>query len=379
MKNVFVLGACGNIGHRVIDILIKHSDMFNIVGVTLSRHNEKNIKLLEKIKPEFAILQNDNFFEKYSKKYLNIKFEISNDSINKHCQDENIDIVINSLSGVSGILPSYYTILSSKKLILANKESMVVAGRILTKLARENNVEIIPIDSEHNALFNLINSNKNKKFDKYIITASGGALRDYNRRELYNIKPIDALKHPTWQMSPKITIDSATMVNKAFEVIEAAYLFDISYKNIIAKIEKTSNIHACLLNKEEKICFKSENDMIYPIENAILYPTKFIYNKEYNIDDYDFFDIKSKKYPLFKYGYKVLKSKKDYYGAVLLGINDASVKLFLENKINYLDIEKIVKKMFNYFTFKDNNDVEQLSIIVQFVYDYVISNYKKII
>ena len=231
MKNLYILGAGGSIGQQTLEV-IKSDPNFNLVGVSLSRKDEINYQILDNFKLEVAVLRDDTKLFDYQKKYPKVKFLSGDLGLIRLVRYDKPGLVVNALSGASGLVPTIETIKAKKDLALANKESLVMAGEIVIDLAKKYQVKIIPIDSEHNAIYNLLKEVDNSLVKEIIITASGGSLRDYQRDELNDISVSQVLSHPNWVMGPKITVDSTTMMNKGLEVIEAHHLFNLSYDKI---------------------------------------------------------------------------------------------------------------------------------------------------
>lgn len=365
MKNVLLLGACGNLGFQTVEVLKKHEDKFYIYAVSLSRNDLKNYKLLRKIKPKVCVLQKESDILKYQKKYPNISFLIGEEALNNICFDKNIKVVINCLSGLSGVIPSYNSLMEGKELLLANKESMVIAGYILNHIAFEKGIKIIPIDSEHNAIFNLL-QNEKRNFSKIIITASGGPFRDLTYDELKKVTKEQALNHPTWKMGPKITIDSATLMNKTFEIIEAATLFSFDPEAIEVIINYESKVHAMVYFKDNRLkYFTSKNNMKKPIENSLLYPEKYNYNTNESISNLRFKFVDTDRFRNIFYAYDVLENfKYNYLGAILVGVNDSVVNLFLNDKITFYDIDNMIEEYYGFYRDKliKEYDEKQLNI-----------------
>ena len=236
---------------------------------------------------------------------------------------------------------------NGNEVLLANKETLVIAGSLVTKRATEKNVKIIPIDSEHSAIFQLINEHNKKDIKNLIITASGGSFRDLKKEELVDVNKEDALNHPNWKMGPKITIDCATMMNKGFELIEAYHLFNIDIDNIIPIIHRESIIHS-MIEFNDGVIFAQMgvSDMRVPIKYALEYPSHTHHDLFQNLDltkikTLNFEEVSFDRYPLVKCAIEAVK-KGGITPTILNAANEAAVKLFLEDKIKFIDIEKII-------------------------------------
>ena len=274
-KNIVILGSTGSIGQNSLEIISKFKDRFNVTGLSANR----NIDLLEKqiniFKPEYAAVNNETSGRELQKKCKNTKILIGQQGIKKLCGIKKCSLVLNAIIGSSGLKYTVEAIYNRKNIALANKESYVMAGRIINKLIKKYKVKIIPVDSEHSAIFHLINNLNKKDIEKYYLTASGGPFVNKPVREFMKITIKDTMKHPIWKMGGKITVDSATMINKGFEIIEAHYLFNIDFNDIKVIIHPQSIIHSMVKTKDGEIYAQlSPPDMKFPILNALSYPEK---------------------------------------------------------------------------------------------------------
>ncbi len=273
---------------------------------------------------------------------------------------------VNALVGIAGLLPTIYAIKAKKEICLANKETLVVAGDLIKALVKENGVDLIPIDSEHSAILQCLQGEVKSDVKRLIITASGGSFRDKTRDELIGVTKNDALKHPNWSMGAKITIDSATMMNKGFEVIEAHYLFDIPYEKIDTILHPESIVHSMVEYNDGSIKAQiGASDMHIPIQYALRYPShNNLDGKSLNLIglNLNFMELSTLRYPCLKYAYMVAKKGGIYY-AVLNAANEAAVYLFLNDKIKFLDIEKIIYEEIT------NNEYESISYNLENIID----------
>lgn len=355
MKDVIILGASGSIGRQTIDIILNTKNEFRIVGMSLGRDLKLAQELVDLVKPEIITLResdiNFNGLKYYGDEGLLklASYKTKNDMI-----------LVNALVGSSGLLPTIYAIKSKKDIALANKETLVMAGDIINSLVKEYKVNLLPIDSEHSAILECLKGEKIEDVKDLIITASGGSFRDKKREELKDVTVNEALAHPNWQMGPKITIDSATMMNKGFEVIEAHHLFNVPYDKIKTILHKESIVHSLVMFNDGAI--KAElavSDMRIPIMYALSYP-KHVLNKIEPLNlvglNLHFEELSYKRYPLLELAYKMGK-KGSIYTTVLNAANEAAVNLFLNNKIKFLEIEDII------FTYTNKNyDEYELNI-----------------
>ena len=349
---ILLLGASGSIGKQTIDVINKNSGDFTLTGFSVG-YRSRCISYILKKHPSVThvFLRDDKARNRYSKKYPNVTF-ISEK--NHHVEDliemVDSDMVVNALVGFSGLLPSIKALENNKKLALANKESLVVGGELINKLLDEGKGQLYPIDSEHSALWKCLKVD-DQNVDKLMLTASGGAFRKLSRDELKGVTASDALKHPTWKMGDKITIDCATMVNKCFEIIEAGYLYRYPYNKIGVTLHDESYLHSYV--KYENGLLRGEiskPDMRNPIKFA-LYEGNIPFKTEtfdslHKLKNLHFHEFDPNRYPLVNLSQLVL-DKKGTYGAVLNRANEVAVHAFLKGDISFLDIEDIINKCMN--------------------------------
>ncbi len=346
MKKVYLLGSCGSIGTQAIDILLKNKDKFDIEAISVGHDLTLAKKIIDLTNPKVVCFRHEEDLASFND--YNFEKVYGDEGLlyiaSLHRSDN--ELLINALVGSSGLKPTVYAIKAGKDIALANKETLVMAGDIINKLIREYNVNLYPIDSEHSAIWQCIQGESHNEILNLIITASGGSFRDKTREELENVTKEDALNHPNWSMGAKITIDSATMMNKGFEVIEAHHLFNIDYDHIKTVMHRESIVHSLVEFKDHMI--KAElgvADMRGPIAYALLYP----HHEDFNGETLDlvkaskltFEELSLDRFPCLKYAY-ICGKKGSIYSTVLNAANEASVILFLNGKIKFLDIEKII-------------------------------------
>lgn len=349
MKELIILGASGSIGTQTLDIVREFSDEFRVLGCSVGSDLEKAKKIIEEFKPKIVVTKTEEDKIYLNKFFDDVIFEFGDSGLIKLAtfdKDNTSVTLVVALVGSVGLLPTIEAIKIKRNIALANKETLVVAGEIVMKLANDNGVTIFPIDSEHSAIYQaLVGENKND-ISKIIITASGGALRDYSREQLSEITKEKALAHPNWSMGAKITIDSATMMNKGFEVIEAHYLFGVPYEKIETIIHKESIIHSIVEFSDSSMKAQMANsDMRMPILYALSYPKRFEYKNQLNLINtkLTFEEMNFLRYPCLAMAYEAAK-KGNIFPTVLNASNDCAVKLFLEDKISFLKIEEIIKE-----------------------------------
>lgn len=353
MKNIYLIGASGTIGKKVLN-LIDNNKEFKLVAVSVGKNIEFLKEIINKYHPLYVstIDKNDDL----KNKYPHIKFYHGEEGL-IHILNHKMDnsIFFNAILGSVGLKPTIYAIKRGYDIAMANKESIVVGGYYLMNLVKANNVNFIPVDSEHNALYQLLDDN----LDKVYITASGGAIRDLNKDD-YEIEEV--LKHPNWKMGNKITVDSSTMVNKALEIIEAHYLFGISYDKLNAIINKESMVHCIIKYKDGTYkSLMSNPDMDIPISYALKEDKRF--NLNYNIDfsnlNLHFSLIDDNKYPCFKLILDYAK-KGDIFPIVASITNEYAVKMFLSKKIKFNQIYDIIKEELQLTKFKEIINIEEI-------------------
>lgn len=347
MKDILLLGASGSIGIQALEI-IRENKEYNLKSISVGKNIQKAIEIIDEFKPEFVSVINQDDCELLKNKYPNIEFSYGDSGLIKAATySENKAYLINAVVGMVGLLPTIEAIKAGHDILLANKETLVAAGSIVMDLAKKHNVNIIPIDSEHSTIYQCMLSGKREDVSRIIITASGGSFRDRSREELKDVSVKEALNHPNWNMGAKITIDSATMVNKGLEVIEAHYLFDIDYDNIETVIHKESIVHSLVEFKDSAIIAGlSYPDMRIPIHYAISNPKRIESNLIKKMDfksifNLSFIPMDYNRYPLLELAYKVGKMG-GIMPMVYNSANEVAVKLFLEGKINFLGIDDII-------------------------------------
>ena len=343
MKGVYIVGASGSIGTQTLDVIREYHNEFKVVGLSLGRDLIKAKQIIEEFKPEIICLREKKELDLSYKPIIVYGDEGLLTVASYHKFDK--EVFVNALVGISGLMPTVVAINSKKDIALANKETLVVAGDIIKSLIKDKGVQLTPIDSEHSAILECLQGENKKDVKRLIITASGGSFRDKTREELIDVTKEMALAHPNWSMGSKITIDSATMMNKGFEVIEAHHLFDIPYNKIDTILHKESIVHSMVEYDDGVIkAAIGSADMHTPIAYALRYPKhEHITNKPLNLIGLNlhFEELSMDRYPCLEYAYYAV-SRGGVYPAVLNASNEAAVWLFLNDRIKFLDIEKII-------------------------------------
>jgi len=349
-KKIVILGSTGSIGEQALSVVLDNATRFELVGLS----GWENINLLKeqilKHKPKVAVVKNEYFAKKLKNslnKNINIKIMWGIRGLIELATTEETDLVIISITGIASLIPTYEAIKKNKNIAIASKEAMVVAGEILTREAKSRNLKIIPIDSEHNAIFQCIGNERKENIAKIILTASGGSLYHLTESAINNITVEEALNHPTWKMGKKITIDSATLMNKGLEVIEARWLFDIPVEKIEIVIHTQCYIHSMVQFVDGTLLAQiSEHDMKLPIQYAMTYPERIKNNYPVidliKIKQLTFKSPNYKKFPCLKLAYKAIETG-GTMPAVLNAANEIAVSAFLNEKIKIAEIPAIIQ------------------------------------
>ncbi len=357
MKKLSILGVTGSIGTQALDVIKNSNGELKLIGVTANSSVEKMIKIIEEFDPKYVGMMDKTCageIKEYCDKNNKSTIVLSEmKGLNKIASLEEIDIVLTSLVGMIGLEPTLEAIKAKKDIALANKETLVVAGELVMSEAKKNNVKILPVDSEHSAIYQSLRGNDLKTLNKIILTASGGPFRGKKICDLKDISVDDALNHPKWNMGRKISIDSATLMNKGLEVIEAHWLFECDYDNIQVVIHPQSIVHSMVEYCDGSIIAQlGAADMRLPIQYALNYTErKNLIAK--TLDFYEVSQLTFEKPDLETFKPLKLAFKAGKQGGlmptILNGANEAAVALFLDEKIEFLDIFNIIENCMNRF------------------------------
>jgi len=334
-KKIVILGSTGSIGKQTLSVVSDNVKAFELIGIS----GWENVNLLReqilKYKPKIVVVKNEYFAKKLKNsinRQINIKIMWGMRGLIELATIEDIDLVVMAITGISSLIPTYEAIKINKNIALASKEAMVVAGEILTREAKSRNINIIPIDSEHNAIFQCIGNDKTTNISKIILTASGGSLYHLNESSMKSVTVEEALNHPNWNMGDKITIDSATLMNKGLEVIEARWFFNVPIEKIDVVIHPQSYVHSIVQFVDGTLQAQiSEHDMRLPIQFALTYPDR--YKNNYPVLDLikvrqlTFKSPNYKKFPCLKLAYKAIEIG-GTMPAVLNAANEIAVSAF---------------------------------------------------
>ena len=344
IEKLTILGSTGSIGTQTLDIVRRNPERFRVTSLVAHSRWQELAEQAREFEVESVVIGDTRHYAALKEALKETKIEVlaGSDAINDIAHSYRNDTVVNALVGYAGLHPTYHAIESGKRIALANKETLVVGGDIIMSKAKQRGIEILPIDSEHSAIMQCLEGEKRHSIRNLIITCSGGALRNLTREELKDVTPEMALKHPQWSMGAKITIDSATLVNKGFEVIEARWLFDIEPERIKVVIHPQSIVHSMVEFTDGSVKAQLGNaDMHTPISYALLYPERSSEAMEsFSILDYptlSFADVDRVKYPALDIAYECLK-RGGTASCTMNGANEVAVASFLAHKCGYLDI-----------------------------------------
>lgn len=384
MKKISILGVTGSIGTQTLDV-VRNSDDIKIIGISANSSTEKMKEIIKEFKPKYVAMMKEECAEELKEFCKENSFEIEVysglDGLVKISVLDEIDMVVTSVVGMIGLVPTIKAIKAKKDIALANKETLVVAGELVMKAAEENGVKILPVDSEHSAIYQSLRGNDLSTLKKIILTASGGPFRGKKEEELKEITLEEALNHPNWSMGKKITIDSATLMNKGLEVIEAHWLFNCDYDNIQVVVHPQSIIHSMVEYTDGAIIAElGSADMRLPIQYALNY-TKRKKEVAKSIDFYEISKLTFEKpdmdtFKCLKIAYEVGK-KGGLLPTVLNGANEVAVQLFLDRKIKFLEIAEIIENTLKEFKDECKKELNLDNIIAldKKVRNYVINKY----
>ena len=385
-KKIVILGSTGSIGKNLFNILKKDKNSFDVLLLTANKNTKVLLKQIKIFNVKNIIVTNHLKFLQIKKILVNRKISIYNnfDSLNIIFKNKKIDYTMSAISGLEGLEPTLKMIKFTKKIAVANKESIICGWPLIQKALKKNKTKFIPVDSEHYSIYSLIGGINSNNIEKIYITASGGPFNNYSLAKFKTIKVKSALNHPNWKMGKKITIDSATMMNKVFEIIEAQKIFNINYKSLRILVHPKSYVHALVKFKNgvTKILIH-ETSMTIPIFNS-LYDEKMntLKSKELDfsiINNLDFNKVDLKRFPVVKI-LSNLPNKSSLFETIIVTANDKLVNMFLINKIKFLDISKILLKFINDKEFakykliipKKIQDITQLSNYVSLKIDTMV-------
>ena len=369
-KQIAILGSTGSIGTQALEVISEHPSLFEVEVLTANNNSSLLIEQAKKFKPNTVVITNKEKYKEVNDVLFNLGIKVfaGEQSLEEVVEGENIDTVLTALVGYSGLKPTIRAIKAGKDIALANKETLVVAGDLITKLCQEYEVQIFPVDSEHSAIFQCLSGESSNPIEKIYLTASGGPFRGMKKNELSNIKKEQALKHPNWNMGNKITIDSASLMNKGLEAIEAKWLFGVAGHQIDVVIHPQSIIHSAVQFEDGSI--KAQiglPDMKLPIQYALGFPQRLQNTfKRFSFMDYPNLTFEKPDLETFKnlqLAYTAME-KGGNMPCVLNAANEISVDAFLKDKIGFLNMSDLIANCMEKITFVPNPSLE----------DYVATN-----
>lgn len=344
MKKITVLGSTGSIGTQSLEVIKAHPDRFRVEALTCGKNKKKLEEQIEKFRPAFAVTEREEDAHDLMRKFPRTEFSWGEKGLIEAAEG-GCDMVLNALMGMCGLAPTYAAIQAGKDIALANKETLVAGGELVMDAAAKAGVKLLPVDSEHSAIFQCLEGNQNRPVKKILLTASGGPFRGYTKEQLENVTLVQALKHPKWNMGAKITIDSATMMNKGLEVIEARWLFDVEAEKIQILVHPQSIVHSAVEFMDNSVIAQlGVPDMRIPISLALGYPDR-LKNGERELDFFGegsnltFEKPNPEVFGCISLAYEAI-ARGGSCPAVMNAANEVLVAAFLEEKIRFVDIEK---------------------------------------
>lgn len=379
MKNISLLGATGSIGQQTADVVRSHPDQFKIVALSAGKNIELVRTYIKEFEPKLVSVQTEEDYHVLKSEFSSskdIEFMYGDEGLTAVAVYGQATILVNAVIGSVGLYPTLQAIKAKKDIAIANKETLVTAGHLVISEAKKAGVRLLPVDSEHSAIFQALQGEKEKNIERLVITASGGSFRDRTREELKDVTVEEALNHPNWSMGAKITIDSASMMNKGLEVIEAHWLFDLPYDKIDVLLHKESIIHSMVeFHDSSVIAQLGTPDMRVPIQYALTYPDRIPLagRKRLNLAEagkLHFSDMDFTRYPCLQFAYKAGKMG-GTMTTVLNAANEAAVSAFLSGKVNFLDIETLIEKALNQHSVIALPDLETIQEVDHMTRQYI--------
>jgi 1-deoxy-D-xylulose-5-phosphate reductoisomerase len=380
VKKISVLGSTGSIGTQTLDVVRRNNDI-EIVALAAGRRIKELEAQIREFGPKLVSVADEQLAKELAVSIadLDVKIVYGMEGLTEAAVYPEAQTVVTAVVGMMGIVPTIAAIKAGKDIALANKETLVTAGHIIMPLAKEYNINIYPVDSEHSAIFQSLNGEYHAEIDKILLTASGGPFRNYTKEQLKNVKVEDALKHPNWAMGRKITIDSSTMVNKGLEVMEAQWLFNVPADRVQVIIQPQSVIHSMVQFVDGGIMAQlGSPDMRLPIQYALYYPHRKPLDTK-RLDFYELGQITFQKPDFDKFRGLALAYEAARKGGniptALNAANEMAVAMFLDRRISYLQIPEIIEYVMNETHYTDNPDVDRILETEQTAYELIRSRY----
>lgn len=364
-KKILLLGSTGSIGVQTLDIIKNHPDRFEVVGISANQNYSRLNEQIQYFKPKFAALSNPDVKGKITG---DVKEFYGKDGLLEMCRQADADIAVIAIVGLAGLPATIQCIKKKMTIALANKETLVGGGAVVTKMVRDSGVDLIPVDSEHSAIFQCLQTKANKDaIKRVILTASGGPFFGYSKEDLQKVTPSMALKHPNWDMGGKITIDSATLMNKGLEVIEARWLFDVDADSIDVAVHRKSIVHSLVEFDDGSVLAQlGMPDMRIPIQYALTYPERITCSAPkldlLKCGALEFFEADKDTFSLLGLAYDALR-KKNGKAVILNAANEIAVEAFLKEKISFTGIMDIVHNAYNKLPAIDESNIEDVLLL----------------
>jgi len=363
MQTLTILGATGSIGLSTLDVVRQHPDKYQIIALTAHKSVEQMAKLCEEFQPQFVVMVDENAAEQLSQKISkNINVLSGKENLNKVASLPEVTTVMAAIVGAAGLLPTLAAAKSGKRVLLANKESLVMSGQILINTVKENGATLLPIDSEHNAIFQCLNGQDRKGLERILLTASGGPFRTWKNEDLQKVTPSQACAHPNWSMGRKISVDSATLMNKGLEVIEACWLFDLPPEKVTVVIHPQSIIHSLVEYNDGSLLAQLGNpDMRTPIAYSLAFPQRISSGVKslnlFEIGRLDFEQPNLQKFPCLRLAFEAMKMG-GTATAILNAANEIAVEMFLNEKLSFIEIPKVIEETLSRCKIEEATDLK---------------------
>ena len=382
MKQIAILGSTGSIGTQTLDVVRQHPNEFSVYALSAHRSVDLLIQQALEFNPAVVCIADEHYYQPLRDALSDLPIHVmaGENALTEMVAMPAIDVVVAAMVGYAGLRPTMQAIRAKKTIALANKETLVVAGEIICRLAHRYKVPILPVDSEHSAIFQSLVGEEAQSIEKLLLTASGGPFRTFTYEQMQHVTAAQALKHPNWEMGAKITIDSASMMNKGFEVIEARWLFDIPVEKIQVLVHPQSVVHSAVQFVDGSVKAQlGTPDMRMPIQYALTYPHRWPSDVPrldlFSTNQLTFEEPDMDTFPCLKLAYDTLKMG-GTYSAVLNSANEVLVNEFLEDKIGFYDIPYYIEKTLEAHTSVENATLEQILEIDRWTREYVKNSIK---
>lgn len=366
MKRIAILGSTGSIGKQALDVIKQHPDQFEAYVLTAGNNAELLVEQAIEFQPNCVVIANESKYDAVSAALQNypIKVYAGSEALCQVVENQAIDIVLTAMVGFAGLRPTVAAIKAHKTLALANKETLVVAGSIIQKLCFDNKVSILPVDSEHSAIFQCLNGEQYNRIQRILLTASGGPFRKMSKEQLEGVTPEQALKHPNWKMGAKITIDSASMMNKGFEMIEAHWLYNVAPKDIQVVVHPESVIHSAVEFEDGAVIAQlGTPDMRLPIQYAFSFPKRLLLQTErlnlFKLQSLHFEEADAERFPCLRLAYEAIEQGGNI-PCILNAAGEVTNLAFRNKQIGFMDMPKFIEKAMHEAQFIANPTLDDL-------------------